>query len=63
MSAYVFETAVDYYSSTEFLKAIRKLVRELRRQHPELKSCSLADLALRKERTEVCVTLYFKERE
>jgi len=58
---FVYETAVVYESSGQFLGNIRQTVQELKRRHPQLKHYALADLAVHKGRQRaVNVTLYFK---
>lgn len=60
MSLYVYETAVEFQSSDQFLGQIRATVQKLKRTHPELRQCSLADLTVKKGREAVNVTLYFQ---
>ncbi|NLM41603.1 MAG: hypothetical protein GX199_04780 [Firmicutes bacterium] len=60
MQPFVYETAVVYESSGQFLGNIRRTVQELKRTHPQLRNYALADLALHRGRKAVSVTLYFQ---
>jgi hypothetical protein len=57
---FVYETAVVFESSGQFLGDIRQTVQELKRTHPQLKDYSLADLTVHKNKETVSVTLYFQ---
>jgi hypothetical protein len=61
MNSFVYEGALDHCSGDKLLVRLREMVADLRKCHPELKCCSLADLSLRKQPSRVTVTLYFKE--
>lgn len=60
MHSFVFETALDFQSGDQFLGDIRQTVQKLKRSHPELRDCSLADLTVKKGQDAVNVTLYFQ---
>lgn len=60
MDLFVYEAAVDYETSSEFLADIRQTVKQLKANRPELKDCSLADLTVKKGKTAINVTLYFQ---
>lgn len=60
MSLFVYEAAVDFESSDQFLGDIRQTVQQLKHTHPELRHCSLADLTVKKSEKAVNVTLYFQ---
>lgn len=62
MQPFVYETAVVFESSGQFLGDIRQTVQELKRTHPQLKDYSLADLTVHKNKNKetVSVTLYFQ---
>ncbi|NMB00937.1 MAG: hypothetical protein GX971_05370 [Firmicutes bacterium] len=62
MSLLVYETAVDFESGDQFLGDIRQTVQQLKTSHPELKHYSLADLAVKKGKNAINVTLYFQPR-
>jgi hypothetical protein len=57
---FVYETAVVYESSGQFLGDIRQTVQKLKRAHPQLKHYALADLKMQRGRRAVNVTLYFQ---
>lgn len=59
MYSFVHERAMDYCSGEQFLLSLRQVVTDLRKCHPELQDCTLADLSLRKLQSVVSVTLYF----
>ncbi|NLL43901.1 MAG: hypothetical protein GX251_11240 [Firmicutes bacterium] len=60
MSLFVYEKALDYTSSDRLLLDIRQTVSQLRKSDPKLKSCSLADVSLKRNKTGVNVTLFFQ---
>lgn len=62
MQPFVYETAVVYESSGQFLGDIRQTVQELKRANPQLKDYSVADLTVHKGTKAVNVTLYFQPR-
>lgn len=62
MNSFVYETTLDYCSSDQLLANIREMVADLRKCHPELGRCALADLSLRKQPFAVNVTLYFRQK-
>ena len=60
MHSFVYQKSMAYESSSVMLASIRETVKELRKTHPELSQCSLADVSLQKEKDAVNITLYFK---
>ena len=60
MSLFVYETALDFQSSDRLLLEIRQTVQQLKRTHPKLKRCSLADVMMRRNKATVNVTLFFQ---
>ncbi|MCK9524881.1 MAG: hypothetical protein M0R49_03030 [Limnochordia bacterium] len=60
MSLFVYEKALDYESSDKLLSEIRQTVRQLKRAHPKLQHCSLADVMMKRSKATVNVTLFFQ---
>ncbi len=60
MSVFVYERNLECMSSGRLLKEIRYTVQHLKHSEPKLKHCSLADVALKRDRTSVNVTLFFQ---
>ncbi|NLJ75219.1 MAG: hypothetical protein GX331_09545 [Firmicutes bacterium] len=60
MHSFVYQKSMAYEPSSAMLASIRQTVKELKKIHPELHQCSLADVSLQKEKDAVNVTLFFK---
>lgn len=60
MQPIVFEKALAYESSGKFLGNIRQTVQELKRENPQLKDYTLADVVLRRSKKAVNVALLFQ---
>ncbi|HHT42464.1 MAG TPA: hypothetical protein GX014_03590 [Firmicutes bacterium] len=60
MQYLVYETAVEYESSGQFLGDIRQAVQDLKREDPRLHHYSLADFSVQKGKRTVNVKLYFQ---
>lgn len=60
MESYVYQTHVDYQNAGDVLHTIRETVTDLKRGHPELKACSLADVGFFRKKDGIDVTLYFE---
>lgn len=62
MNSFIYEGVLDYCSSDQLLVHIREMVADLRKCHPELRGCALADLSLRRLPSMVSVTFYFQDK-
>ncbi|HHY09174.1 MAG TPA: hypothetical protein GX528_01265 [Firmicutes bacterium] len=62
MSAYVYKSVLKCRTADQALSAMRRQVKKLRKKHPELAACSLADLGLSMEKAGLNATLYFKKK-
>ncbi|MGI6147778.1 MAG: hypothetical protein GX195_11750 [Firmicutes bacterium] len=60
MQGYVYRAAVEYQSSSEMLETIRAAVQRLKAENPQLRSCQLADVGLKRGKHAVSVTLFFR---
>lgn len=60
MQSYVFQTQLPSSHVDNILKSIRSTVQDLKKHHPELHNCSLADVGLNPTKQGVDVTLYFQ---
>lgn len=63
MASFVYQTVLEYGSSDQFLTGIREAVKEIRRCHPQLKHCILADLRMQRGTGAINVTLSFQSSE
>ena len=60
MSVFVYERSLEYSSGSSLLKEVRRIVRQLKKSEPSLKHCSLADVALKRDKACVNVTFFFQ---
>ena len=62
MSAYIYQTRVDYSKIDNVLDSVKETVSHLKRENPELAHCSLADVGVTKQPNWIDITLYFQKR-
>jgi len=60
MQSYVYQAALPSQSSVEVLNSIRATVQRLKAENPELRHYHLADVGLKRGKSVVNVTLFFK---
>lgn len=59
MQSFVFQTNIPYVDIDSILALTKIKVKQLRKDHPELKECHLADVNMQRKGQGVDVTLYF----
>ena len=59
MQSYVYQASIPYTNMDAMLLSVRNHVKQLRNTYPHLNDYQLADIGMKRLRSEVAITLYF----